>query len=520
MMMPEKRILYLTGTGLTVYRWDINSLQEESAFSGGHESLRLFAAYLKNNSGNLFYLLVDILKEEFQQENIPFLRGSDRKAVITRKTLQLFRETSLSTTISLGREREGRRDERILFAALTSNEQFIPWLDILLQMQTKLVGIYSTALISAALLKKMNNTDERCLLITTQQSGLRQNYFEGGKIRFSRFVVINDWDPEKVAATCAEEVEKIHHYLESLRILPRDHALSTIIVAHQTERASFNAHCTNTDKLTFRIVDFRSVTSTIGLQRFPENTRGEVLFSYLLGQDRPLEQFAKPIHRRFYQLWQMRMSLFGIGAAILSGCMLFSAWRILEVYQLHHAIESARQQAVNDARRYAEMTKTFPTLPTSAETLKAMARRYTDLVQSSVDVRPLLIAISKSLDVLPQLELEQLEWAVNNTADTQTTDNLRTKTPAIRSRAGDTFYQTAIISGSVVKGHNEDYRTTLSSVSQFMDSLSKTTSGQVTPLKMPFDTALSKRLSTGEVEKVSDAPKFSVKIVKKPTSEN
>jgi hypothetical protein len=67
-----------------------------------------------------------LAEEGFQLEDLPYVQGGDRNALLQRRLSQYYYNTPLSAAISLGRAKEGRRDEKVLFAALTRVETFTP----------------------------------------------------------------------------------------------------------------------------------------------------------------------------------------------------------------------------------------------------------------------------------------------------------------------------------------------------------------------------------------------------------
>src|SRR5512134_1611513 len=103
--MANKHLLYFTATRVVLYRWAHRRLAIESSFANNEEGAGAFATHLRGLPRSLFYLLVDIVEEDFHQENIPFVRGRDRAALVGRKLAQRYRDTSLSLALSLGYER-------------------------------------------------------------------------------------------------------------------------------------------------------------------------------------------------------------------------------------------------------------------------------------------------------------------------------------------------------------------------------------------------------------------------------
>ena len=129
--MRSQQLLYLSAYQLVAYRWQAGTLSHTAAFADSEEGYRQFADYLRQHARERFALLVNIAEEGFHVETIPFLRGADREAVIRRKLGQIFFNAPLTASQSLGHEKNKRKDERLLLAALTGSEHLAPWLKII-----------------------------------------------------------------------------------------------------------------------------------------------------------------------------------------------------------------------------------------------------------------------------------------------------------------------------------------------------------------------------------------------------
>src|SRR6266576_1769354 len=55
-----------------------------------------FSRYVAGAPASLFYVLADVVEEDFFQENIPYVRGADRRALLARKLAQRYRDASLA----------------------------------------------------------------------------------------------------------------------------------------------------------------------------------------------------------------------------------------------------------------------------------------------------------------------------------------------------------------------------------------------------------------------------------------
>src|SRR5579864_6682812 len=127
--MVDKRLLYFTAQRVTAYLWTKGELRQEAVFRNNEEGVAEFSKYVADSRDSLFYVLADVVEEDFFQENIPYVRGRDRRALLARKLAQRYRDTTLAMPLSLGNEiHAGRREERILYTSFTNTQQFQPWL--------------------------------------------------------------------------------------------------------------------------------------------------------------------------------------------------------------------------------------------------------------------------------------------------------------------------------------------------------------------------------------------------------
>src|SRR2546423_6018623 len=130
--MATRRILYFSAEHHDLYRSVGARLELETRFSPDDLGVTAFRQYLRGQRGALFAVVADLAGEDFHEEQIPYVRGADREAVIARRLAQRYRDTRLATALSLGQVANGeRRNERLLLASFTNTQQLAPWLDAL-----------------------------------------------------------------------------------------------------------------------------------------------------------------------------------------------------------------------------------------------------------------------------------------------------------------------------------------------------------------------------------------------------
>src|SRR4051812_17945258 len=185
--MAEHRILYFSAENHYLYRSRGQAIELEATFSSDDVGLSAFHEYLRGRRGALFSVLADVAGEDFHEEQIPYLRGGDREAILQRRIAQRYRDTRLAAALSLGQVISGeRRNERLLLASFTNTQQFVPWLDALESAGARLAGVYSVPLLAPVLASKLKVSAPRCLVVTANRSGLRQSFVEDGRLRFAR----------------------------------------------------------------------------------------------------------------------------------------------------------------------------------------------------------------------------------------------------------------------------------------------------------------------------------------------
>src|SRR3954469_17644230 len=265
--MATRRILYVTAEDHYLYRAARGALELEARFAGDDLGLTAFREHLQVRRGGLFSVVADLSGEDFHEEQIPFVRGSDRDAIVQRRLASRYRDTRLAAALSLGQVASAeRRNERLLLASFTNTQQFAPWLDALEEAGARLTGVYSVPLLAPALAARLAAKDARVLLVSANRAGLRQCYVENGRLRFARLERTVDLVPQALAMFVRTETQRLVQYLVTLRALPREGgAVQVVVVAPPGQKAVFEEALTSDARLAFRVVDYTEALSSTKL---------------------------------------------------------------------------------------------------------------------------------------------------------------------------------------------------------------------------------------------------------------
>ncbi len=511
----EKRLLYFTSRQVAAYRWAGGRLESEALFSNREESIGEFARYLGAAPRALYYLLVDVVEEDFHHETIPYLRGKDRRTLLARKLAQRYRDLTLSVTLSLGYESGARREESVLFSSFTNTQLFQPWLTALRAARSRVVGVYSIPLLSPLVGKRIGVQAGRYLLVSLQSGGLRQSYVENGHIRFSRLGVPQSQQPADLARECATESMRIQQYLTNVRIYPRDAGpLDVVVLAPAEQVAVFRAECINSPQVRFQVSDLDQACRSAGLRGFPEGLLAERLLLQVLATVQPREQFAQDRERRFYHIWRARVSLVASGAAVLAFCLLLSGLHVVDFNSITDLTRADDLQQKVLSSQYDRLQSQFPKTPTSRENLKGLVANFNVVEHQKAPIGRMLAEISQALAAAPQIELERIDWQVGVTPRRASAAGAQPApaNPASSSAPdSERDFQVVEISGRVNVVQASDYRNISVLVDQFVQALQQRPGVQVVSTRLPFDLAAEKSVS-GDIadERAAEVPRFTV----------
>ncbi|MBE0627197.1 MAG: hypothetical protein IH606_20555 [Burkholderiales bacterium] len=513
-MLRKKRLLYLTASRLSAHSLSRSGLVADATFERSDAGLAAFGAYLAGTR-NIYYLVVDVVEEDYHQDTIPALGRKDRRLVLARKLGQRYRDTSLTLSMSLGFEKGERRNEKVLYASFSNTQQFQPWLSALEQKECRLAGIYSTGLLAPAVIKGAGLKLPRCLLVSVQATGMRQSYVEDDKIRFSRVGRLSLEDAASVAATCAGESARLQQYLVTMRVLPTATTpIDVMVLAAAKYQAALTAACRSSELLRYHLVDADSQCGAVGLKSFPEDAPCDALFLNAAATAAPAEQFAQEQHRHHYRLWQISRGLYAGGVAVAASGLLYAGGLLLEAYSLRAQIESdqARYQAIS--AEYARLTATFPPAPTSTENLKSTIKQYHILEAQTATPADLYAEISKALAGFPQVEIERIQWNVGKPATGPGARRTASKAAGAPAELG---YAQATVSARVVGARRADIRAITEMADQFIAALQKNPQLEITGVSMPF-TLTSRDTLAGDIgseRAIAEAAAFSFTVGRK-----
>ncbi|MGE5641274.1 MAG: hypothetical protein ACM30H_14385 [Clostridia bacterium] len=524
--MADTRILYFSADGHAVYRSSRGSLDLEGSFAADEAGLAGFREYLRGRKGALFAAVADLAGEDFHEDQVPYLRGSDRQAVVQRRLAQRYRDTRIAAALSLGQVQAGeRKNERILLASFTNTEQLAPWLDALDEAGVRLAGVYSVPLLAPALAARLGVKGGRAFVITSNRAGLRQCYVEDGRLRFARLERVAEMAPQALAMFVRSETQRLAQYLVTLRALPRDGSpVHVLVVAPAGKRSAFEQVLVSDARLAFHTVDAAEAARKLRLSRVPEGMLAEALYLHLAAKHPPREQFASREDTRRYLFWRLQRGIVAAGALGFAACGLAAGSRWLEAEGIRTQAQEQEQQGRVAARQYERITAGFPVTQTSTENLKLAVVEFTRIAQRTASPEEGMEHVSQVLQQFPQMELEAMTWSVGaperlpGAGAAPATQAAQPQPGAAKPAAQAATWAILEVSGRVNATQRNDYRGITDQVQRFAGALA--TSGyEIVRTQLPFDVT-SEGTLTGDIGGSSEtasgeAPRFTITVARR-----
>jgi len=488
--MSRKTLFFLSSDNFHAYVWKNGKLTAPYYFTNSTEGLQRFAEFLETHK-NPAYILVDLIEEDFRQETVPHLTGSSHQALVQRKFDQYYRSTPFRLSRLQQRQTEGRRDDELLFCALTNPSRITAWLDLLLQHKTPIAGIYSIPHASTPLVKDIDS-DHLLLLSWEKDAGLRQSYFLNKRLRFSRLTPINP--KGSFADAIATESARTLQYLQSLSLTPQGQMLNVHIICHAHDRPQLDKQLANNQDMQYAYLDLQQLAKRVKSHHVHTDSDASPLFLHLLATQTPRANYAAPAHTHYYQLWQTQRGLFGLAAAVALTCLVWGSLSFIEGSGFTEEIDDLKIQSSRMMHETQQIIRNFPSASgntVSASDMKTAVTLFRNLQQYSVPPEQILKGLGTTLNNFPRIRTNKLSWQM--------------------SAAGNMPEQTITFNGELADFGN-DYRGALNYLERFQLMLTRA-GYSVTPDKMPLDFSTKGSISADIGNNREKPSEFSLKII-------
>ena len=410
-----RHFLYLTNSrlvSLVTRRGSIVARREFAVSGAGATQFERHLATLATVPAHLF---TDLAEEDFRLDTIPHVGRGDQQAVLARKLSQIFRNTPFRSAHIQGREAEGRRDDRVIYTAITNAEVMRPWLDAIERLKVPLAGIHSTSVFSAILLEELDLVFPHTLLVTfTPGDAMRQTYFKDREIKFSRLTPIDLQEGQTLGTMVAEETTRTWQYLDSLRHFTPEDRLEVCVLIHANDRASVQANLRDFAQIQYRLLDMGHVARKLGLKPPPLGSSAEEVLVHLYLLRPQGNHFASSEQRRHFTLRRARLAVLQASAAVLVAGVAWGGWNVSRVFQADSEQQKVAREIAQFNREYDEITRAMPTFGVGGSTMRDAVSFYNGAIRSFPDLQDFVRPLSRVLDGYGNVHLLQISWIASD----------------------------------------------------------------------------------------------------------
>lgn len=414
--MP-RLFLYLTNTRMVAIAAQGKRIAARREFAVSGVGVTEFEHYLEALEAMPVHLFIDIADEDFRLDTVPHVSARDRAAVLARKLQQIFRNTPYRYAQLQGREAEGRRDDRVIYTAVTNPEVLRPWLEVIDRLRRPLDGIYSAAVFSVALLEELDLDLPHALLVTfTPGDAMRQTYFKNNEIKFSRLTPVDLEEGQTLGTFVAEETMRTWQYLDSLRHFTPDDRLEVCLLVHASDRGIVEPELRDFAQMQYRVLDMEQAAMRLGLKPAPPDSTDEEVMVHCFLLKPVANHFASPELRRHAIVRRARIGLRQAASVILAAGL---AWGGFQVFQSRQSVEADRKverQLAELAAEHDAIVRSTPSLGVGGSTMRDTVSFYNGSIRAFPTLPDFIAPLSQVLAAHPGVRLTQLSWMATDDA--------------------------------------------------------------------------------------------------------
>ncbi len=481
-----KRLLFFPGHRILAYEWRAGAFRRIEAFEPDEEGRERFRRWLREAPRTPLQMLVDVIEEEFHIDHVPHVIGRERTNLYKRTARKHFRNSDFTYITRQGREREGRRDDRVLVAGLTNPELLRVWLDILAEVQVPLKAIHSLPLVGEHLLPHLGAERSARVLVVSQQvpSTLRQSYYEHGRLRFSRLVPGRYDGVGEYADFIHDELQQTLHFLENQRFRGQGRPVDTYVLADADAHAALRKRLADSAVANCHLVSLADLSAKVGDRGGMAGPYADTIFAQLLlRRRRPANHYGLARLRHFFFVQRARVGLRMLAAASVLAAVAVAGGAWLQGRAYDSGIVEAQAREARFEQLYERRLSQLDEFDYRAVDVKN-AVDLMDEVDAAVQQTPqtLMDTLGGILAEHPALTLQRLQWT--------RADGLAGNGGRSSSRTtGGTASGPIVEIGGRVSGFDGDYRRAISRFERVVRRLRNADLGDVAVARAPFDLA-------------------------------
>ncbi|MBS0353481.1 MAG: hypothetical protein JSR83_06215 [Proteobacteria bacterium] len=412
--MGRPPLLYLAPDGLHCYRLRRRTIEHIGQFAPDTVGQEAFSQWLEESRANTaFTLLVDLPDERFRIETLPHVRGPDRRRLRERRQAQIFPDTPYVAHQYLDSRPSGRREERVLFAALNRPPTIDPWLAIIERHGHRLRRLIPMPFLAATVIPHLPAAPGTFLLALRTPAGLRVSCFDGCRLLLSRLHPLPSHLTPQLSEWMAE-AQEAHRHLLSQRLVAHDTQCPCYLLTPPQDNMSPAPELSIPHgDLHFILKDPAHLLPGTSSSA----SRAEGCLPMLLPLLQRHSRLPQATPGRFlltHQLHQIGRALQATAAVILLACAAFAIANMREIQPLEQRSSTAKARGDAAEQALTTLVATSPTHPHSLAQLQITLETLQHLDTASSGPEPALRQLAVALNPIPDVVIRRIDWSANS----------------------------------------------------------------------------------------------------------
>ena len=394
-------------------------------------------------------------------------------------------------------------------------------------------------MLSKLLIKQFKLTAPNILLCEQLSSGLRQTYFDNGRLSMSRLVPNMPDDTSKLAYFYLVETEKTRLYLMSKRFISLETRINLVLVSADGSTQHISQAISQEQGLDCLDINTSEMAKSLGLPLDLVLQKPELLHMQLLANGNLVDNLAPEKLTKNFQFRQFRQAI-KIGTVTVGILGVFaSAWALVQGLSHQAAYQQAVQDTMVQEHRYNEVAKSYPVTPISATDLQIAVELDKKIAAYPKSPRRMMQVLSAALEQsnqesLDNVQLGRLRWLLSNDGNVQDNDKsmpLPTSSVPNNTTANVNFalpadaaalYEIGFVTAEIAD-FSGDYRAALNTVNRYAANIKADARvANVEILQQPVNVSSFADLqgSTADEQSAQKPPAyFKLKVILKPVDQ-
>lgn len=366
-------------------------------------------------------LVIDTMDQSYVQQTLPPVSSMSVGKLIKRRLDRDFGVNDIKAAIVLGREKSGRKDWNFLMIALEKSPQLTAWLDFILSLQNRFMGIYLLSVETEILLRYLHPPEPKAddakesewkfFVSHNKVGGFRQVILRGGRIVFTRLAQpIGESNAEVIAGSIEQEMLSTIEYMKRLSYNPAA-GLDIYIVAGAAIRETID-----TDKFmasnVYLLTPFE-VAQQLGIEGAtqPTDQFGDVILASMIGcSTKHVLKFSIPQSQKadgLYQMLMLQRALAFTGVLAMLGYAFYNIYDLYTHSVLMGELELRRNQEI---KRLDDLRQEIRSTNVDVERVGDLIDLYRGLREEMISPLPFIVKIHPI--VITPVRIQSIDWAL------------------------------------------------------------------------------------------------------------